>query len=410
MAAFEYTALKADGRRRKGVLEADSVRQVRQLLRDQGLAPLAVESASESRGGPSRSRANRASITPFRRRLSGLDRVLLTRQLATLIGAGMPVEEALDAVAQQSEKQYAATLVMGIRSRVLEGRSLASALADFPTSFNGLYRSTVAAGEQSGHLGRVLENLADYTERQFEAWRNVEMALLYPVVLLVLAMAIVGALMVFVVPDMVRVLENMGRELPAVTQFLIGASVFVQDWWWALLLTLSAAALGIERLLRLPALRLAWDRQKLNAPFLKRIVRASNAARYANTLSILNASGVPLVDAMGIASEVVANTWLQRSLQAATQRVREGASLRAGLEEAGHFPPMLMHMVASGEASGELDTMLDRVATHQQAEVERIVGALVALFQPLMLLLMGGMVMFIVMAILLPILNMNQLV
>ena len=267
MAAFEYTALEAGGRRRKGVLEADSVRQVRQLLRDQGLAPLAVQTASDSRGGSGRSRASRASITQFRRRLSGLDRVLVTRQLATLIGAGMPVEEALDAVAQQSEKQYAAALVMGIRSRVLEGRSLASALADFPTSFNALYRSTVAAGEQSGHLDRVLENLADYTERQFEAWRNVQMALLYPVVLLVLAMLIVGALMVFVVPDMVRVLDNMGRELPAVTQFLIGASAFVQDWWWALLLVAAAAALGGERLLRVPALRLAWDRQKLNAPF-----------------------------------------------------------------------------------------------------------------------------------------------
>ena len=184
----------------------------------------------------------------------------------------------------------------------------------------------MAAGEQSGHLDRVLENLADYTERQFEAWRNVQMALLYPVVLLVLAMLIVGALMVFVVPDMVRVLDNRGRELPAVTQFLIGASAFVQDWWWALLLVAAAAALGGERLLRLPALRLAWDRQKLNAPFFKRIVRASNAARYANTLSILNASGVPLVDAMGIASEVVANTWLRRRLQGATQRVKEGAS------------------------------------------------------------------------------------
>ncbi len=408
MAAFEYTALEAGGRRRTGVLEADSVRQVRQLLRDQGLAPLAVAAASTSR--PGRSQANRASISPFRRRLSGLDRVLVTRQLATLIGAGMPVEEALDAVAQQSEKQQAAALVMGIRSRVLEGRSLASALADFPNSFNALYRSTVAAGEQSGHLGQVLENLADYTERQFEAWRNVEMALLYPVVLLVLAMGIIGALMVFVVPDMVRVLDNMGRELPTVTQLLIGASAFAQNWWWALLLGAAAAAVGAERLLRLPKLRMAWDRQKLNAPFFKRIVRASNAARYANTLSILNASGVPLVDAMGIASEVVANAWLRRRLQGATQRVQEGASLRAGLEEAEHFPPMLMHMVASGEASGELDAMLERVAAHQQAEVERIVGALVALFQPAMLLLMGGMVMFIVMAVLLPILNMNQLV
>ena len=407
MAAFEYTALEAGGRRRKGVLEADSVRQVRQLLRDQGLAPLAVETASNRRGavGP-----RQVSFMPLRNRLSGLERVLVTRQLATLIGAGLPVEEALDAVVKQSDKQQSAALVMGIRSRVLEGQSLASALAEHPGSFNALYRSTVAAGERSGHLGRVLENLADYSERQFEAFRNVQMALLYPVVLLGLALAIVGALMVFVVPDMVRVLDNMGRELPPVTQFLIGASAFLQDWWWTLLLSAAALALGVERLLRLPGLRLAWDRQKLNAPLLSRIVRASNAARYANTLSILNASGVPLVDAMGIASEVVANTWLQQRLQDATQRVREGGSLRAGLEQVGQFPPMLLHMVASGEASGELDAMLDRVAAHQQAEVERVVGALVALFQPLMLLLMGGMVMFIVMAILLPILNMNQLV
>ena len=407
MAAFEYTALEAGGRRRKGVLEADSVRQVRQLLRDQGLAPLAVETASNRHGtGGTR----QVSFMPFRNRLSGLERVLVTRQLATLIGAGLPVEEALDAVAKQSDKQQSAALVMGIRSRVLEGQSLASALTEHPGSFNALYRSTVAAGERSGHLGRVLENLADYSERQFEAFRNVQMALLYPVVLLGLALAIVGALMVFVVPDMVRVLDNMGRELPPVTQFLIGASAFLQDWWWTLLLSAAALALGLERLLRLPGLRLAWDRQKLNAPLFSRIVRASNAARYANTLSILNASGVPLVDAMGIASEVVANTWLQQRLQDATQRVREGGSLRAGLEQVGQFPPMLLHMVASGEASGELDAMLERVAAHQQAEVERIVGALVALFQPLMLLLMGGMVMFIVMAILLPILNMNQLV
>ena len=300
--------------------------------------------------------------------------------------------------------------MMAVRSRVLEGHSLAASLGEFPASFNALYRSTVAAGEQSGFLDRVLENLADYTERQFEAWRNVEMALLYPVVLFFLALLIVGALMVFVVPDMIRVLDNMGRELPWTTRLLIGASAWTQQWWWALLLGGGALVLAGQRLLRRPLLRLAWDRQKLGLPLLRRITRAASAARYANTLSILNGSGVPLVEAMNIASEVVANSWLCQLLRDAAQRVSEGASLRAGLEGVGHFPPMLLHMVASGEASGELDAMLDKVARHQQAEVERVVTTLVALFQPLMLLLMGGMVMFIVIAILMPILNMNQLV
>ena len=405
MAAFEYSALDAGGRRRKGVLEADSTRQIRQLLRDQGLAPLSVSAAVESRRG-----VRQTSLGGFSRRLQGLDRVLVTRQLATLVGAGLPLDEALAAVAQQAEKQHVRALVMAVRSRVLEGHSLAASLGEFPASFNALYRSTVAAGEQSGFLDRVLENLADYTERQFEAWRNVEMALLYPVVLFFLALLIVGALMVFVVPDMIRVLDNMGRELPWTTRLLIGASAWTQQWWWALLLGCGALVLAGQRLLRRPLLRLAWDRQKLGLPLLRRITRAASAARYANTLSILNGSGVPLVEAMNIASEVVANSWLCQLLRDAAQRVSEGTSLRAGLEGVGHFPPMLLHMVASGEASGELDAMLDKVARHQQAEVERVVTTLVALFQPLMLLLMGGMVMFIVIAILMPILNMNQLV
>ena len=404
MAAFEYSALDARGKRQKGVLEGDSARQIRQLLRDRGLAPLQVEAAAQ-RG----TAAAKSSLPFLARRLSNLERVLITRQLATLIGAGLPIEEALATVAGQSEKQHLNALVMGVRSRVLEGRSLASGLADFPSSFSALYRSTVAAGERSGYLDKALDNLADYLERQFEARRNVEMALFYPVVLFVLALLIVGALMVYVVPDMVRVLENMGQDLPGITRLLIGASEFAQAWWWALGLAAIGALFGMRTFLRQPAVRLAWDRRKLGLPLVRRIARSSSAARYANTLSILNGSGVPLVEAMRIAGEVVSNTWLQRRLAAAAQRVSEGASLGAGLEGVGHFPPMLLHMVASGESSGELDAMLQRVAAYQQAEVERIVTAMLTLLQPLMLLLMGALVMFIVMAILLPILNMNQL-
>jgi general secretion pathway protein F len=407
LAAFEYTALDQRGKQQKGVLEADSVRQIRQLLRDQGLVPLGVDIARER----ARQRSTGSGgLALARRQLSGLDRVLFTRQLATLAAAGLPLEEALQAVAQQSEKQHITSLVMGIRSRVLEGHSLASSLGDYPRSFSDMFRSTVAAGEQSGHLDRVLDNLADYTERQFEARRNVEMALLYPVLLTVLAFGLVGVLMVYVVPDMVGMLENMDQELPLATRLLIGASELARDYWWLILAGIGLLALGVRWLLAQPAIRLNWDRQKLGLPLVSRITRSSNAARYANTLSILTSSGVPLVEAMNIASDVVSNTWLRRRLADATQRVSEGSSLRAALETVGHFPAMLLHMVASGEASGELDSMLDKVASYQQAEVERIVTTLVRLFEPMMLVVMGGLVMFIVMAILLPILNMNQLV
>ncbi len=403
MAAFAYTALDTRGKQRKGVLEADSMRQIRQLLRDQNLVPLDVDIAVERK-------AKSSGVFSMGRRIGALDRVLLTRQLATLIGAGLPIEEALQAVAQQSEKQHVNALIMGIRSKVLEGHSLASSLAEFPGSFSEMYRSTVAAGEQSGFLDKVLENLADYTERQFESRRNVEMAMLYPAVLSILAFCIVGALMVYVVPDMVGVLENMGQELPWATRFLIGSSEIAVDYWWAIVAVIVASVAGVRWLLEQPPIRLTWDRQKLTLPLAGRISRSSNAARYANTLSILSGSGVPLVEAMNIASDVVSNAWLRRRLADATQRVSEGSSLRVALETVGYFPPMLLHMVASGEASGQLDTMLDRVATYQQAEVERIVTTLVRLFEPMMLLVMGGLVMFIVMAILLPILNMNTLI
>jgi len=403
VAAFAYTALDTRGKQRKGVLEADSMRQIRQLLRDQNLVPLDVDIAVERK-------AKSSGVFSMGRRIGALDRVLLTRQLATLIGAGLPIEEALQAVAQQSEKQHVNALIMGIRSKVLEGHSLASSLAEFPGSFSEMYRSTVAAGEQSGFLDKVLENLADYTERQFESRRNVEMAMLYPAVLSILAFCIVGALMVYVVPDMVGVLENMGQELPWATRFLIGSSEIAVDYWWAIVAVIVASVAGVRWLLEQPPIRLTWDRQKLTLPLAGRISRSSNAARYANTLSILSGSGVPLVEAMNIASDVVSNAWLRRRLADATQRVSEGSSLRAALETVGYFPPMLLHMVASGEASGQLDTMLDRVATYQQAEVERIVTTLVRLFEPMMLLVMGGLVMFIVMAILLPILNMNTLI
>jgi len=406
LAAYEFVALEANGRQKKGVLEADSGRQIRQMLRDQGLTPLSVDPAREAAAA-----ARGAGFSfSFGRGMSALDQALFTRQLATLIAASLPIEEALRAVSQQSEKSHVRTMILGIRARVLEGHSLAASLGDYPQVFSDLYRSTVSAGEHSGHLDRVLENLAQYTEQRYESRSNVEMALFYPVVLFLLAVAIVGALLVYVVPDIVRVFENTGEELPWLTAAMIGASDFLLGWYWLLLLLGVAAAFGIRWLLRQPDVALAWDERKLSLPLVRRITRLNNASRYASTLSILTLAGVPLVEAMDIAGRVVTNRFLRGRLTEATQHVSEGSSLRAALESAGHFPPMMLHMVASGESSGELDNMLARVADYQQQELERLVTTLVRLFEPMMLLFMGVLVMLIVLAILLPILSMNQLI
>jgi len=405
MAAFEYVVLDANGKQNKGVMEADSARQLRQTLRDRGLMPLEVSPASD-RGKP---KSDNFGIS-FTRRMSALDRVLFTRQLATLVASSLPIEEALSAVAQQTERQHISALILGIRSKVMEGHSLASSLREYPNSFSDLYCSSVAAGEQSGFLDRVLENLADYLERQFESTRNVEMALFYPVALLVLAFVIVGALMVYIVPDMISVIEDTGQALPWFTVLLINITDALRHYWWAILGAVVLLVATVRWALAQPNIRLRFDRQKFAMPMIGRISRSANAARYANTLSILTGAGVPLVEAMNIASEVVSNTWLKRRLQEATQTVSEGMSLKVSLEQVGQFPPMLLHMVGSGEQSGELDSMLNRVAAYQQAEVERIVSTIVKLFEPAMLLIMGAVVMFIVMAVLLPILSMNQLV
>ncbi|MYE12506.1 MAG: type II secretion system protein GspF [Gammaproteobacteria bacterium] len=402
MAAFEFVALDERGRRRRGVREGDSRRQVRQVLREEGLTPLSVDQTVERSSGTLR--------WSFGRGMSLLELALFTRQMATLVGAGLPIEEALNAVAQQTEKRRAGAMIMAVRGRVREGYALATALGEFPSTFPDMYRSTVAAGEQSGFLDVVLENLADYIEARFESRRNVEMALFYPALLLVFALLIVGALLIYVVPDIVRVFDDTGEQLPFLTQVMIAVSEFLQAWLWLVAVGAALFVVGLRRVLAQPRIRSAWDRRKLALPIAGRIVRGGNASRYASTLSILTSSGVPLVEAMRIAGEVVTNQWLKGRLDHATSRVSEGASLKVALESAGHFPPMFLHMIGSGEASGELDTMLRKVAQYQQQELERLVTTLVRLFEPMMMLVMGVLVIVVVLAILLPILSMNQLV
>ena len=406
MPAFQYVALNPQGKEIKGILEADSARQLRQTLRDQALTPMQVEPSNKQFDKDS----NQHGFSLFTPKLKALDRVLFTRQLSTLLASSMPIEESLNAIAQQNEKQSNKALIMGIRSRVLEGNSLAQSLLEYPSSFSNLYCSSVAAGEQSGFLDQVLDNLSNYLEREHESYRNVEMALMYPIILLIVAFVIVGALMVYVLPDMIDVIENTGQTLPWATTLLISVTELLKSFWWALLCGILALSLFIRGILNREKVRLIWDAYKFSLPIIGKIIRSSNSARFSNTLSILTKSGIPLVDSMKIASEVVANKALQTDLRTATQDVVEGKSLRESLENISYFPPMMMHMIGSGEQRGELDQMLARVAEYQQAEVERLVSTLVKLFEPAMMIIMGGTVLFIVMAVLLPILSMNQIV
>lgn len=404
MAAFEYVALNSRGREEKGVLEADSSRQVRQILRDRGLAPLTVTATREDRSkGPS-------WRDIFKPSLSVRDLSLVTRQLSTLIAASLPVEEALLAVSRQSENPRVQGMLLAIRSRVMEGYSLANSLAEYPRAFPDMYRATVAAGESAGHLDLVLNRLADYTEARQESRQRVQQAMVYPIILFVLTVAILAGLLAYVVPDVVEVFADTGQELPVLTRMIIALSDFTQAWGPFIVILIVLIALGIRRMLQVPSVRLSWDRRVLHLPLFAKISRGTNTARFASTLSILTSSGVPLVDAMKISGQVLSNTWLKQQVAEATVKVSEGTSLKGALEQSGYFPPLMLHMIASGESSGQLDDMLSRVANYMQQDVEMLLGVILSLFGPVMLLFMGGAVFVIVMAILLPIINLNQLV
>ena len=403
MGAYEYTALDRSGREQKGVLEGDTARQIRQLLRDKGLAPLAVSEITQQ----SQERGRR---TLFQRGASAADIALITRQFATLVRAGLPIEEALRAVAEQSEKARIKSMLLAVRSRIMEGQSLASALGTFPRAFPDLYRATVAAGEQSGHLDTVLDRLADYTESRQAVRQNLMLAMLYPVLVISVAVLVVTMLLAYVVPQVVVVFEDMGQELPLLTRGLIAASDFVREWGLFLLLILVVALIAMRLLLRRHGPRRAWHAFQLRLPLVSRLLRGMNAARFARTLSILAESGVPVLEALHIAAEVITNLPMRESVASAARQVREGASLHKSLERSGYFPPMTVHLIASGESSGRLEMMLERAAASQERELEAVVKTVAGLLGPFLILIMGGIVLLIVLAILLPIFNLNQLV
>lgn len=403
MPAFEFTALDLNGREHKGVLEGDSPRQVRQQLRERQWTPLAVQEVAARE-------AKTALRFTLRRGIAASDLALMTRQLATLVRSGLPLEEAVRAVSQQTEKARLKSMLLGVRSRVMEGHTLAAGLAEFPHVFPELYRATVAAGEQSGHVDVVLERLADYTEARQVLRSKVQLALIYPIILTIVALSVVALLMVFVVPKVVQVYENTQQVLPFITVAVIAISDFLRDWGLLLLILLALGGSALGWLLRKPAARHALHEILLRLPLVKRLVRSSNAARFCRTFGILTASGVPVLDAMRIAAQVLNNLPMRAAVEEAARKVREGAGISKSLEAGGYFPPIVVHLIASGEASGKLEEMLDRAAVNQERELEGRVATLMGAFEPLLILIMGMFVLIIVLAILLPIFDLNQLV
>lgn len=404
MPAFRYKALNQKGRLVKGVLEGDSERQVRSQLRQRSLRPVEVAEAG------AKQQSVRGWRVAFRPGLRAGEVALITRQLATLVGSALPLDECLQAAAEQTRKAKTKAILLQVRSRVAEGHTLANALAQFPQAFGEMYRAMVHAGEQAGQLAPVLEQLAEYTETRQHTSQQLQMALIYPFVLVAVAVAVVTALMVFVVPELVGMFAHSRRELPPLTTALIATSDFLRHSGLYLGVAVVALVIGLRYLLRDPGRRRRWHRLLLTVPGVSGVVVSMDTARFSSTLSILMASGVPLLDALKIAGAVMNNTVLREAAARVSLRVQEGSSLNRAMSQEPYFPPMMIHMVASGETSGELENMLARSAANQERELEMTLGTVMALFEPLMVVLMGGIVLTIVLAVLLPIFDLNTMV
>lgn len=405
MTAYRYQALNDTGKLVKGVLEGDSERQIRIALRGQSLRPVEV-------GLANRQAANSATgkMRLFQPRIKAGEFALVTRQLATLVSSNLPLDECLQAAAEQSRKPRIKGMLLQVRSRVAEGHTLAYAMGEFPQVFSEMYRAMVNAGEHAGFLGPVLEQLADYGEQRQYTQQKLKMAMIYPIILVCVAIAVVTALMVLVVPELVGIFAQSKAKLPLLTRMLIASSDFLRDYGLWLFISIVAVIMLARRAVREPSRKKRWHAILLRTPGISGLLTAMDTARFASTLSILMASGVPLLESLRIAGQVLTNLVLRQESQLVAERVQEGSSLHRALEHSGRFPPMMVHMVASGETSGELETMLDRSATNQERELEMTLGTVMSIFEPLMVVVMGGLVLTIVLAVLLPIFDLNTMV
>jgi general secretion pathway protein F len=403
MGAYQYVAVDPGGKEHRGVLEGDTPRHVRQLLRDRQLLPVEVAEVE------ARERKAQRSFSLFRG-ISGLDLAILTRQLATLVKAGLPLDEALLAVSEHTDKPRLKSIILGVRGKVVEGHSLANGLDEFPYAFPNVYRATIMAGEQAGQLDSVLDRLADYTESRHGLRQKVAQAMVYPVLLTAIALIIVIVMLIVVVPKVVSVFETTGQELPVMTRALIALSNLVQNWWFLIVGGIVAAIVIAARLLRHEHIRKRVHGWLLRMPLIGRVTRGLNTARFTRTLSILTASGVPALEALRISASVIANLPMRAAVEDAAIRVREGGAIGRSLAQSKLFPAISIHLISSGEASGELDKMLERAANHQESEMDGLLATMLSVLEPLLIVVMGLVVLAIVMAILLPIFQINQLV
>lgn len=401
MGAFEYQALDAEGKTRKGLIEADTAKQARQQLRGMSLMPLKIGEVSQTTlNGEIKSRGDKINVATV---------ALITRQIATLVSAGQPVESAYYAVSRQTPKNRTKRVLLSVRAKVLEGFPLSEALKEFPRIFDSMYCASVHAGEQSGLLDVIMERLADYLEARQDIQRKTSQALIYPILLSVVVFALVALLLTFVVPQIVQVFEGFDQELPLITQWLIAISDFSKAYGLHLLIGLAAIILLYRQLLKIAWFSLLRDRILLAIPFVRYLVKLSNTARFTRTMSILVSSGVTALDSIRISAEVILSQPMKSSVVSAADRVREGEHISDALEQTGYFSPIVLQLIEIGESSGKLGEMLERSAKAEENEFTGITAIFIGLFEPAMILVMGLVVLAIVLAILLPIFDMNDL-
>lgn len=403
MPAFRYEAVDVSGKSSKGVLNADSARAARADLRSQGLLPIQVDAIAQQT-------QQTTGLSWFAEKLSTTELALFTRQLASLLEAGLPLEQALTALLEQAERSYIRDLVASVRAEVNAGSALSDALKQHPRDFAEIYVALVASGEHIGHLSQVLSRLADYIERRNSLVQKVRLAFTYPAIVTVVAFAIVIFLLTYVVPQIVSVFANTKQKLPVLTVMMLWVSEFVRSYGWLMSGLIFALFMAWRTALRQPELKMRWHRWLLQAPVYGRFERSINTARFASTLAITTGSGVPILQALQTSRETLSNVAMREQVEHATNSVREGVSLARSLSAHHYFPPLLIHMIRAGEVTGELPAMLQRASGIQEQDLERRALTMAGMLEPLLILAMGVVVLLIVLAVLMPIIEINQLV
>nr|WP_315487420.1 type II secretion system inner membrane protein GspF [uncultured Undibacterium sp.] len=405
MPAFRYEAIDQLGGNKKGVLTADSARAARSDLRNQHLVPVSVELITTQAGSDAKK-----SRAFFGEHLSTVELALFTRQLASLLEAGLPLEQAFSALLEQAERVYIRDLIASVRSEILAGSSLSDALKQHQHDFTDIYCALVASGEQIGQLSRVLSRLADYIERRNALTQKVKLAFTYPAIVTVVAFAIVIFLLTYVVPQIVSVFANTKQKLPILTVIMLAISDFVRAYGWMVAVAIVGLVFACRKALQNPQIKMRWHTWLLDAPMYGKFERSLNTARFSSTLSITTGSGVPILKALQTSRETLSNVAMRAQVEEATNSVREGVSLARALSVNKHFPPMLIHMIRAGEVTGELPAMLERASSAQEQDLERRALTIAGMLEPLLILAMGVVVLLIVLAVLMPIIEINQLV